>query len=810
MSPFLRRSLALVVAVGLAAPPGLAQAPALPADAEAAARAAWIAEDGTLYDEDGLPLEDDTGTLEGVDASAEAGARLDESAASGSAGAPRPWVRRLPKSAQKKALKPLEPNAFQNFVRATTGRLLPLFGAAAFEQSVNFKPAASAAVPADYVVGPGDEVLVTATGLRDMTLRLRVDRDGRVALPKIGTVSVAGVRAAELEPFLEKQFARSFRNFTLSATLGALRSIDIYVVGEARVPGRHTVSALSSFVNAVFTTAGPSANGSLRHVQLLREGKVVAELDAYAFLTGGLATGDQRLLPGDTLVYPRAGARVALLGEVHHAAVYELGGPTDSLGELLRLAGGAPVTASRLRASIERIDPSSSVARSVDSVSLDEGGLGRPLADGDIVTLLPVSPEFKNAVTLRGNVARPLRYPFKDGMRIRELIPDRDALILPDYYQKKNLLVQFDDTPPPKEPKKGEPPAPKPSVKTQQPVDSEAARRDVREMLDEVNWAYAVIERLNKDTLTTDLIPFHLGKAVLEGDPAHNLALRPGDVVTVFSVRDLTVPQAQRTRLIRVEGEVRAPGVYQLKPGETLAALLERAGGMTEQAYVYGLSLKRDSVRRAQQATLEGVIRQLEAELRANLADRQANLPASGDPAQIAAFQQQLQQEERLARERLDRLRAARPEGRVSLELDPRQPALPELVLEDGDEILLPPRPSFVSVVGSVHNENGLVWKKGRTVGDYLAAVGTAPNADLDNLYILRADGSVRSRDRGLFSWWPAQNHGLQLEPGDVVIVPEKIDLESGYTLVVRGLRDWTQILANMGIAVATVALLYR
>ena len=810
MTPTLRRSLALMVAVGLIAPPTLAQAPALPADAEAAARAAWIAEDGTLYDEDGLPLEDDPGSLEGLERSAEPGARLETSAGGSVVDPSRSRLRRLPQNARKKTLKPLDPNAFQNFVRSTTGRLLPLFGASAFEQSVDFTPAASAAVPADYVVGPGDELLVTATGLRDVTLRLLVDREGRVALPKIGTVSVAGVRAAELEPFLEKQFARSFRNFTLSASLGALRSIDIYVVGEARVPGRHTVSALSSFVNAVFTTAGPSANGSLRHAQLVRGGKVIADLDVYAFLTGGVAAGDQRLLPGDTLVYPRAGARVALLGEVHQAAVYELGGPTDSLGELLRLAGGVPVTASRLRASIERIDPASTIARSVDNVSLDESGLSRPLADGDIITLLPVSPEFKNAVTLRGNVARPLRYPFKEGMRIRELIPDRDALILPDYYQKKNLLVQFDDTPPATAPKKGEAPAPKPLAKTQQPADSEAARRDVREMLDELNWAYAVIERLNKDSLTTDLIPFHLGKAVLEGDPAHNLALRPGDVVTVFSVRDLTVPQAHRTRLIRVEGEVRAPGVYQLKPGETLAALLGRAGGMTEQAYLFGLSLKRDSVRRAQQATLENVIRQLEAELRASIADRQANLPASGDPAQIAAFQQQLQAEERLARERLDRLRAAKPEGRVTLELDPGEPALPELVLEDGDELLLPPRPSFVSVVGSVHNENGLVWKKGRTVGDYLAAVGTAPNADLDNLYILRADGSVRSRDRGLFAWWPAQNHGLVLEPGDVVIVPEKLDLESGYTMVVRGLRDWTQILANMGIAVATVALLYR
>lgn len=803
-----RTWLALALASVLGAPVARAQEALEAVNAEAAARAAWMDEDGTLYDDNGFPLDEvEQGQDEGDLLS---GPR--RPTAQG-VGTEQPRLRSrnaASQNAKKRAPKPLEPNSFQQFVRSNTGRLLPLYGYAAFEASSDFTPARMSSVPADYAIGPGDEILVAATGVTDLNLRLVVDRTGRITLPKVGTVSLVGVRAADLETFLEKQFSKSFRNFKLSATLGALRSIDIYVVGEARVPGRHTVNSLSSFVNAVFMTAGPNGNASVRHVELVREGNRVAELDLYLFLSTGKAPGDLRLMPGDTIVYPRAGARVALLGEVHSAAIFELATASETVGDVLRLSGGLPVTATRLRASVERIDPGARVARTVDNVVLDEAGLARPLADGDIVTLLPVSPEFNNAITLRGNVAAPLRYPFKQGMRVRDLIPDRDALINPDYYRKKNLLVQFDDTPPPKAPKKGEPPAPTPPQKTQQPVNVEETRREVREMLDEVNWAYAVVERLNKDTLTTDLLPFHLGKAVLEGDAQHNLALQPGDIVTIFSEKDLAVPQANKTRLVRIEGEVKAPGVYQLRTDETLASLLERVGGTTAQAYLYGLALKRESVRRAQQATLEGVIRQLDSELRASIADRQANLPASGDPAQIAAFQQQLQVEERLARERLDRLRAAQPDGRVALELDPEKPALPDLLLEDGDEILVPPRPSFVTIVGSVHNENSLVWREGRTVGDYLSVVGTAPNADLDNLYVLRADGSVRSRDRGLLAWLPAQNHGLHLEPGDVVIVPERLDLESGYTLVVRGLRDWTQILANMGIAVATVALLYR
>lgn len=764
---------------------------------------AFVGEDGELVDEFGFPIDEEE--LDGADL--DAPARPRRSTSPGTADQTRAPRRVTPP--KKKKLKPLEPNGFQRFVQASTGQLVPLYGQVAFEQGLDFGPPRTASVPADYALGPGDEIVMQVSGLADMQLRLIVDRSGRIAVPKVGTVSIMGVKASELEPFLEKQLRKSFKNFTLSASLGAVRPIEIYMVGQARAPGRHTVSALSSFVSAVLSTGGPNASGSLRRVELVREGATVSTLDVYGFLATGKASGDVRLQPGDTLVFPAAGPRVALLGDVNAPAIYELARADEPLAELLQLIGGLPVTANRTRATVERIDPTARDPRRVEALTLDEAGLARPLRDGDVVTVLPISPAFENAVTLRGNVAAPLRYPFTSGMRVRDLIPDREALISPDYYRKKNLLVQFDDTPPPKV-KKGDPvPTPTPKL-TQQSVDAESTRRNVKEMLDEVNWDYAVVERLDRETLTTQLLPFHLGKAVLQGDESQNLALRAGDVVTVFSARDLQVPQAKRTRLVRIEGEVKAPGIYQIGASETLPSLLERVGGTTEQAYLFGLALRRESVRRAQQETLDGVLRQLEDELRAHLANRQANLPTSGDPAQMAAFQSQLQFEERFAMERMARLRAAQPEGRIALELNPDDPQVPDVRLEDGDAIVVPHLPSFVKIVGAVQNENGLIWKEGRTVGEYLALAGVTPNADLDNIYVLRADGSVRSRDRGFWGFIPAQNHGLALEPGDVVIVPERMDLESGYTILVRGLNDWTQILANMGIAVATVSLLFR
>ncbi len=768
----------------------------------------FVDEDGTLVDEFGMPIEDESDVDDDIPLLPAQGARPGMGQVGrGQAGPVQPQA--LPVSKPKKKLKPLPTSAFQNFIHMTTGRLLPLYGVAAFEQSHDFRPPRAATVSADYLLGPGDEIMLSVTGVTDVNAKLVVDREGRITLPKVGTVSVMGVKAAELEPFLEKQLKRSFKNFTLAASLGALRNIEVYVVGQARLPGRHSVSALSSFVTAVMSSGGPNENGSLRKVELVRGGVTVATIDVYAFLTTGKVEKDERVLAGDTIVFPPASARVALVGDVHAPAVFELAENDEPVGGLIALTGGLPSTTDRKRATIERIDPLAMHPRSIVALALDDAGMQTPLKDGDVVTFLAMSPAYDNAVTLRGAVAQPLRYPFTAGMRVRDLVPDKEALISPDYYRRKNVLVQYDDTPPPKV-KRGDPiPVPTPT-RAQSWAGAENSRSNAKFMLDEINWEYAAIERLDKETLTTKLVPFHLGKAVLQGDSADNLALQPGDVVTIYSANDLKVPQAKRTRLVRIEGEIVKPGIYALEAGETLPKFIERFGGLTAQAYMYGTTLRRESVRQAQAQTLAKVVEQLEAELKAHLSQRQANLPASGEPAQMAAFQQQIEFETRVGYERIEALRTSTPEGRVSLELDPEEPKLPDILLEDGDTVVIPTLPSYVTILGAVHNENGLVWREGRTVGDYLSLAGTRPNADLDNLYVLRADGSVKSRDRGFWQWIPAQNHGLELQPGDVVIVPERLDLESGYTILVRGLRDWTTILANMGVTIASMALLFR
>jgi protein involved in polysaccharide export with SLBB domain len=328
----------------------------------------------------------------------------------------------------------------------------------------------------------------------------------------------------------------------------------------------------------------------------------------------------------------------------------------------------------------------------------------------------------------------------------------------------------------------------------------------VRNLVDEPNWEYATVERLNTDRITTLLLPFNLARAVLQRDPEHNLELLPGDVVTIFGSRDLRVPQARTSRLVRVEGEIERPGVYQLQPGDTLHALLARAGGVTPQAYLFGIEFSRESTRQKQRLALDDAVRRLEASLGSAGATQLANAGSGTDMAVVA----RLQAAEQQARQaQLARLRSLQPNGRIALELEPsirRAAELPDIPLEDGDAVVIPVRPGFVFAVGAVANENGLLWRGGRSVKAYLAVAGVLPDADLDNLFVVRADGSVvhaRERAQGFFGG--SRIDSLTLAPGDTIVVPDKLDRESAWSAFVRGAKDWTQILSNFGLAAAAI-----
>ena len=767
---------------------------------------------------------------------------------------------------------PPKPSEFQKFVEAATGRMLPVFGARFFSEAEDsgFGALDNVPVPADYVVGPGDEVMVRAWGSIDVDYRTTIDRNGLLNLPKVGSFTVAGVKASDLERHLRAQIGRLYTNFNLNVTLGQLRGIKVFVVGPAERPGVYTLPSQSSLLSAAVAAGGPGPNGSMRHLALRRDGRVISELDVYDFLVQGDKSKDVQLAAGDVVVFQPVGARVALTGALDTQAVFELKSPEEPLGAVLRYAGGAPVLANPNQAQLERIDPTQAkAARSVEQFRLDASGLAKPLRDGDVLTLLAISPQFANAVTLKGHVAQPLRYAWTPGMRIRDLIPDKEALISPDFYRRKNLLVQMTDDDesldrrmrqralefqrdrgllrderatdriqPPYGNTTAAPTQPNvrlpndngadtgyagptdingvPIYRARRGTDERSLERDQEReptrqrrrtpmpLFDELNWDYAVVERLNRADLSTQVIPFNLGAAVLRNDPAANIELQPGDVVTIYSQKDIRVPVARQTRLVAVEGEVAAPGVYQLEAGETLRQLIARAGGFTPQAYVYGLEFSREEARQRQRENLAAAVSRLES-LSATQAARDAanrrDDPTGG--ATSAAVSQAATQAQ------LARLNRLQPNGRIALELDPQDrtvASLPDVPLENGDRVIVPSRPGFVTVAGAVVNNNAFLWKPERTVGDYVRIAGLDESAELDYAFILRADGTVTSAQdkRGVFGF----GGGLQsarLYPGDAVIVPNQLDYETWGRALVRNLKDWSQIFSQFGLGIAAI-----
>jgi protein involved in polysaccharide export with SLBB domain len=661
-----------------------------------------------------------------------------------------------------------ERNEFQDFIWASTGQVLPLFGHNLFEAPSTFAPVENIPVTPDYVIGPGDELLVRAWGQIDVDYRAVVDRTGMISIPRVGSIPVAGVRYQDLNSHLRTAISRNFRNFELLVTMGQLRSVQIFVVGHARRPGAYTVSSLSTLVNAIFSAGGPAPHGSMRAIQLKRGNSVVTELDLYELLLAGDKSRDVPLLPGDVIYFPPVGPLAAVAGSVNNAAIFELKGAT-SVGRLLDLAGGLTTTAQARRATLERIDERKT--RTVDQFALDYDGLKRTIKDGDLVSVLAISPRFENAVTLRGNVAEPLRFPWREGLRIRDLIPEKDALITPEYYRRQNLAVRFET------------------------VTQGQLAENVRKLSDEINWDYAVVERLNKDDLTTTLIPFNLGKAVLENDPANNLPLKPGDVVTIFSKTDVSAPAARRSIVVSLEGEFAYAGVYQAQPGETLRQLVARVGGLTPQAYLFGAELTRESTRKNQEERLKQAILQYEQDVQRAAATRARNVTSAEDAASLKA-------EAEAQQATIGRLRTLKPTGRIVMELpeNPTLADLPDIALEDGDRLAVPQRPGMVSVFGNVFNESSFLYRNDKNVSDYLAqAGGPRKEADRGSIYLLRADGSVISRRNGAL--FVSSLDSTRPMPGDAIVVPEDLTR----TTLTKDLKDWTQIFYQFGLGAAAL-----
>jgi protein involved in polysaccharide export with SLBB domain len=720
-----------------------------------------------------------------------------------------------------------EPSEFQKFVAENTGKMLPIFGSEFFANAPStFAPVSNAPVPSEYPLGPGDELMIRGSGTIDIDFRATIDRNGTISIPTIGTVALAGVKAGDAENVVRAAVGRLYKGVTVNVALGQLRAITVYVVGQANRPGTYTVSSLSTLVTALFASGGPNANGSMRHVQVKRAGKVAAELDLYAFIAKGDKSADIKLQDGDTIFIPQAGGFVALTGKVNSPAVYELKSGSDTIESLLDVAGGLPVVADPRRAFLERIDPTISHPRTVEQFALEGQGLKRILKNGDVLNVTSITPDFSNAVVLRGNVDQPVRAPFKSGMRVSDLIPNREYLISRSSTRRQNSILaegqgqgqgQGQGHWPSQSQSQDQGQKGRRAARRQNDVNTigegendtkvqaESIAASIGGMIEPINWDYAVIERVNRADLSVKLIPFNLGNVFANPNGPDNVQLQPGDTVTIFSQEDVAVPMDKRQVFVRVEGEVKVPGVYQMTAGDTLQTLLAKAGGPTSNAYLFGTGFFREEVRKEQEANLQRAADRMEAQIRSEQSAQMANAAAKS-PADAAAAAAQFDAQRRIAEERVARFRKLQPTGRIAFGLDPNERSfarLPQVSLQNGDRLVVPSKPAFVHVFGAVNVEASPLWRPNSRVKDYLKLAGTTSDADIDNAFVLRVDGTVVSADSQ--GWFFGKIGGLEVMPGDTIVVPEKLDRTTAWSRFTQGAREWTQILANFGLGAAAI-----
>jgi protein involved in polysaccharide export with SLBB domain len=261
----------------------------------------------------------------------------------------------------------------------------------------------------------------------------------------------------------------------------------------------------------------------------------------------------------------------------------------------------------------------------------------------------------------------------------------------------------------------------------------------------------------------------------------------------------------KRRVFVRVEGEVKVPGVYQMTAGDTIHTLLAKAGGPTSNAYLFGTAFYREEVRKEQEVNFEKIATRLETQLRNEQSKGMANIRAqSAADAQAAVAQREA--EMRAAKEAVARFRQLRPTGRIAFGIEPGERSfahLPQVKLENGDRLVVAAKPAFVHVFGSVNTEATPLWRPNMRVKDYLQMAGVTEDGDVDNAFIMRVDGTVVSSSSG--GWFSRGIAGVEVMPGDSIVVPEKFDKATAWTKFTQGTREWAQIFANFGLGAAAI-----
>jgi protein involved in polysaccharide export with SLBB domain len=718
------------------------------------------------------------------------------------------------------------------------------FGYDLFERAPStFAPVTNVPVPTDYVVGAGDQLEVQLYGNQNRTLRLTVGRDGRINFPELGPINVGGQRFTAVQSNIAARVEREMIGVRASVTMGDTRSIRVYVFGEAKRPGSYTISGLGTISSALFAAGGVKPIGSLRNIQLKRNGQLVRDFDLYDMLIRGDSTDDAKLLPGDIVFIPPVGNTITVSGEVRRPAIYEAR-HENTVFDVIQLAGGLTSEADSSKASLTRIDEKRQ--RVVMTVDLTRtSGPTQNVRNGDVLVVSRLKPTLDSGVVVEGYVHSPATYAYHDGLRLsdvirsvdelkpnadihyllirREMPPNREIAVvsadlgaaLEQPGTSADILLMARDRITVFDLESGRDRIIRPLVnelKTQStfarptelvtidgrvkvageyPLEPGMTVSDLIRagggLSDAAYGGKAELTRyrvINGDQRRTELIQVDLA-AIMRGDTAANVLLEPFDSLSIKEV-----PEWGAQENVRLEGEVRFPGKYSIKRGETLKSVITRAGGLTDYAFPEGSVFTRDELKVREQKQLDMLASRLQNDL--------VTLALQG----AAANQSQAGTALTVGQSLLAQVRTAEAVGRLVIDL-PRALRSPagsgaDVIMRDGDRLIVPKFQQEVTVIGEVQTSTSHLFRPELNRDDYIAlSGGVSRRADHDHIYVVRADGSVVTREGG--RWF--SRGGADIRPGDTIVVP--LDTER-----MPALPFWqavTSIIYNLAISAAAV-----
>jgi protein involved in polysaccharide export with SLBB domain len=710
------------------------------------------------------------------------------------------------------------------------------FGYELFKRTRNaFAPETVIPAPSDYVIGPGDAINVQLFGNENNEYFQEVSREGTISFPELGPITVSGLTFAEVRQLLTQRVNDQMIGVRASITLGELRSMRIFVLGDVERPGSYAVSGLTTITNALFAGGGIKTIGSLRNIALRRNGMTIGTLDLYDLLLRGDTSGDARLQAGDAIFVPPIGATVAVEGEVRRPAIYELKGER-TIGEIIALAGGLDPNANRTAVKLERVVANRGTM--VEDVDVTGAGAQAAVRDGDTLRVQRNLEQLERSVRLEGNVFQPGLYQWSPGMRLTDLLTSpelvkpksdlgyvlirrepspniavqvvsadlRAAWLRPT--SASNVTLEARDTiyvfnldtgreqyvKPIIEDLEAQAPANSalPVVRItgqvkaagEYPLEngmrvadllraggglSEAAYGNSAELT-----RYAVVNGEYRETalLTVDLA------ALLRGDNAANLSLTPYDYLNVKEVSRWRGEES-----VTLTGEITFPGTYPIRRGETLSSVLARAGGLTDLAFPEGSKFTRLEDAARERENLEVLARRVERDL-----------------AAISVTEPNASETIQTGQSLVTQLRTTVATGRVVIRLEQLLAGEPsaDIVLKDGDQLIVPDRQQEVTVLGEVQYATSHLFSQGLSRDDYIAkSGGMSQRADKKRVYVVRANGEVVAESG---SKWFRRGSTTDMRPGDSIVVPLDVD---------QPIARWsaiTQIIYNLALGAAAVA----